>query len=230
MNLNMNGNKDEFVLWMIILLIIGAFIFFMPDIERLIFGRAKKVNYDTKEIIEQKQKEQKRVNKQVNNDSIKNNKKTNTKTKTNTKKTNSTKGRTYTCTLEKKESFYTQNETTKYVFDASGNTLTVDSNIVVNVDNLDSYNQMKNTYEGVTNKFNSLDKEFKTYYGVNVNTDDSNKIIKIVTNVTNYAKAISYINSYNKEHPDDKLTISSYATYAEAEINMKSDGYTCKLS
>lgn len=211
MNVNMNGNKNEFALWMIILLVIAAFIFFMPDIERFIFGRAKKINYDTNEIKEEKQKE-----------------KSKNSSNSTSKKTN--KGNTYTCTVSKKESFYTQDETSKYVFDASGNTLTVDETIIVKVDNLDSYNQMKNRYQSITDTFNNMDKEFKIYYGVKIDADDNAKTIKVITNVTNYAKAIAYINNYNKENPDNELTINAYATYAETEINMKSDGYTCKLS
>lgn len=38
----MKDQKNEFVLWLGILGLVGLFIFFMPNIERLIFGRAKK--------------------------------------------------------------------------------------------------------------------------------------------------------------------------------------------
>ena len=37
----MKEQKDELILWICILGLVGLFIFFMPNIERLIFGRAK---------------------------------------------------------------------------------------------------------------------------------------------------------------------------------------------
>ena len=41
---------------------------------------------------------------------------------------------------------------------------------------------------------------------------------------------MEYVNSYNKEHANETITLSVYPTYNEAEINMKSEGYNCKLS
>ena len=137
-----NQNKNEFMLWIGILAIIGIFIFFMPDIEKFLFRRAEKKDIDTEEIRETKRKEENRTSTENKKEQSQSKKKVSTKTVAS--------GNTYTCTLEKKESFYTQNDTTKYVFDKNGNTLTVDSDITVKIDNVDSYNQMKLTYQGIT--------------------------------------------------------------------------------
>lgn len=53
----MKRENNEFMLWMIICLIIGLFIWQMPNIERLLFGRAKKDKVKTEEKVEQKQEE-----------------------------------------------------------------------------------------------------------------------------------------------------------------------------
>ena len=209
----MKTNNNEFTLWIGILALIGVFIFFMPDIERLVFGRAKKMNIKVEE-----------------KEEVKTETKKETKTETKTTKTTTSKKSTYECTVSKKESFYQQDEIIKYVFDKDGNTLTYNANITVKVDNVNSYNQMKTTYQGTETTFNNLGEEFKKYYVINNNYDDNSKTIKLVTDVSDYSKALQALNDYNSKNQNSQVNMGVYKNYTEAEINMKSDGYTCKLS
>ena len=219
-----NGNKNEFMLWIAILAIIGVFIFFMPDIEKFLFRRAEKKDFDTEEIREAKRKETNRTNNEAQKESSE-------KKKTvDSSKTSSTTGTTYTCTLNKKESSYTQDDTIKYVFDKEGKTLTMDKNVTVKFDTEDGYNQIKPRYEESKIVAKDIDKSFDKYYTNIVTSDDSAKTIKISIKVTNYTKAMEILNSYNKSHKDAEVDIGVYPTYNQAEINMKSDGYNCKLS
>ena len=88
----------------------------------------------------------------------------------------------------------------------------------------------KNIKEYVVNDdlLNALGEEFKNYYESNVEYDDANRTIKLSVNVKDYEKAMKIVNKYNKEHTNSSFEINIYATYDETEINMKSDGYTCK--
>ena len=209
----MNNENNEFMLWVGIMAIIAVFIFFMPDIERLIFGRPKKMNIKTEEVNTNNQN-----NKQAQNS--KQNKNTN----------NVAKESTYECTMVKNESFYNQNENIKYIFDSKGNTLSYNGNIEINVNSVDSYNQMKTTYQGLSNIFNGLGEDFKKYYEMSADYNDTSKTIKLTSKLTDYDKAMTYINNYNNSHQDSTISINVYSSYKSAEINMKSDGYTCKLS
>lgn len=222
-----NGNKNEFMLWVAILGIIAVFIFFMPDIEKFLFRRAEKKDIDTEEIREAKRKETNRVNNEAKKEETETKKKVKAGTSTTGK---ASQGNTYTCTLDKKESFYTQKETTKYVFDTNGKTLTMDSDITVKVDNVDSYNQMKTMYQAIETMFDKLDKDFNKFYTTTFNADDSTKTIKITAKLTNYTAAMEHINKYNKEHENEKIGLDVYGTYNDTEINMKSNGYNCKIS
>ena len=53
----MERKNNEFMLWIVICTIIGLFIWQMPNIERLIFGRAKKDKTKTEEKTEEKKDE-----------------------------------------------------------------------------------------------------------------------------------------------------------------------------
>lgn len=63
----MKEQKNEFILWLCILGLVGVFIFFMPDIERFIFGQAKK---DKTPKTEEKKEEPKKEEKTTKNGSI----------------------------------------------------------------------------------------------------------------------------------------------------------------
>lgn len=51
----MKEQKNEFILWVAICAIIGLFILFMPNIERLIFGRAKRDKTPVKEEVKKEE-------------------------------------------------------------------------------------------------------------------------------------------------------------------------------
>lgn len=202
----MEENKNELMLWVGIMAIIGLFIFFMPDIERFIFGQPKKDKSSSPKTEEKVVKPEKKAKKE----------------------TKSAFPSSYECVLTKTESFYNENINYRYTYDKSGNTLTVSGNDTVVVNSVDSYNQMKTTYSESLKLFDKLDAKFKDYYTTNIEYDDANRTIKLTSNVTDYANAMKIINDYNKAHENESITLKIYKTYDETEINMKSDGYICK--
>lgn len=207
----MNENKNELMLWVGILAIIGIFIFFMPDIERFVFGQAKK----DKEAGQSEVKKEEDPNKEQKNI-------------TPTKEKKETIPAKYECSRSKTESFYKENSKQVYTYDKKGNTLTVDSEYSIVIDNADSYNQMKATYGALLTAFDKLDAKFKNYYVNDVKFDDANRTINATFNVKDYANAVKMINEYNESHENETITLDIYKTYSETEINMKSEGYTCK--
>ena len=201
------------MLWICILAVIGVFIFFMPDIERFFFGREKKDQDAGKTQTEEK------ANINTENENTE-------KEETNKKKTSiPTK---YECSRTTTESFYKETATFKYTYDKKGKTLTVNGLLTTVVDSAESYNQMKNTYSSILAIFDKLSPTFKDYYLTSIDYDDANKTIKVTTKVDDYSKAMKMVEEYNKSHENESISLSVYGTYDETEINMKSDGYTCK--
>ena len=200
----MEENKNELMLWVGILAIIALFIYFMPDIERFIFGQPKK---DKNAGTEEKVKKEEVVE---------------------PKKEEQTYPTKYECSIKKTESFYKQNIAYNYSYDKKGNTLSAVETMNMTVDNADSYNQLKANYQKNDELINNIGSEFKKYYVSNTEYDDTNRIIKLTVNVNDYEKATSALNAYNKDHADSSFDLNIYANYDETEINMKSDGYTCK--
>ncbi len=199
----MKENKNEMMLWVAILAIIGLFIFFMPDIERFIFGQAKKDKEAGKTETVEKTEEPKKEEETV----------------------YPTK---YECSLDKTESFYKQNMAYNYSYDKKGNTLAAVEVMTMIADNVDAYNQLKANYQKNEESINNIGEEFKKYYVSNTEYDDANRTIKLTVNVKDYEKTVAALNEYNKAHADSSFDLNIYATYDETEINMKSDGYTCK--
>ena len=208
----MEENKNEFMLWVGIMAFIGLFIYFMPSIDKLIYGRAKKDKDAGKQTVEKVEQEKQ------------------TSTKTKKEKELTSIPSQYECTLDTKESFYSQKEVTTYKFDTKGNTLKVDSEVIINVDSKESYDQMKATYQGIVSLYGSIGSGFKKYYSINNQYDDNSRIISVTSKLSDYSKAMEYIDKYNKEHENETISLSVYKNYSDAEINMKSNGYTCKAS
>lgn len=205
----MNENKNELMLWVGILAIIGIFIFFMPDIERAVFGRAKRDKEAGQSEVkkEDPNKEQKNINPK--------------------KEEKVTIPSKYECSRTTTESFYKEDLTYNYSYDEKGNTVTAIENMTLKVDNVESYNQMKSAYEQNKQTIAGLGEEFNKYYVINTEYDDANRIIKLTTNINDYAKAEKALNDYKKTN-NELFELNMYKTYNETEINMKSDGYTCK--
>lgn len=198
----MKENKNELMLWVGIMAIIGIFIYFMPDIERFVFGQAKKDKEagTTEEVKKEEPKKEIKV----------------------------TIPSSYECSLDKTESFYKQSSDYKYTFDKNGNTLTALESMTMIADNADGYKQLKAIYEDNNELANKLGEEFNNYYSSKTEYDDTNRTVKLSVEVKDYQNAIKMINKYNKEHTDATISLNIYATYNETEINMKSEGYTCK--
>ena len=202
----MEENKNELALWVGILAIIGLFIFFMPDIERFLFGQAKK---DKETGTEEKVKKEEQP----------------VEPKKEVVKTTPTR---YDCSLNKTESFYKQDIKYVYSYDKKGNTLAASETMTMVADNVDAYNQLKANYQKNGETINKLGDDFKKYYVSNTEYDDTNRTIKLTVNIKDYSKALVALNEYNIAHADASFDLNFYDTYDETEINMKSEGYTCE--